>query len=272
MTLDRDELARDFALALAQGYGFNEDVASRGVVLADALLAALASRPALAPPPAAAPVAYVPKVGDYVTWGACVCVYRVTNVAGQHVKMTPCDKRWSYASDDEVWCDPSLRPATPAEREAAGIPAAPVAAPVEAKRPTHVRVTGPSNVTHVTVGKVYKVTEWLAGEHPRPRIVNDDGDVWNLSTADECGGAYMPKWEPCAPPTPEAPDARGEAFKALLAYAECDHAYCYEKGGVWPDVFKRHGWDESENSGEWLKVLCARALALSRPAATKGGA
>lgn len=125
MRLDRDELAARFAVAVygdGNPTGTREDIADCAVKMADALLARL--RPAA--PPETTPAAYVPKDGDVVTWGACACVYEVSGPAESgYVLVKPRDKRWPCVSPTyvSVWND-SLRPATPAERAAAGLPPA----------------------------------------------------------------------------------------------------------------------------------------------------
>lgn len=139
MSLGRDELAHAYHMRLLETYPHNPEVAVRRAIQhADALLEALSSKPALAPPPAASPVAGRMGVGDVVRVGEyeIVLVDFTENVAIRKAWILT-QPSWSnlpiprFDSWGACWPSPvvRLRLATPAERAAAGLS---VAAPVEA--------------------------------------------------------------------------------------------------------------------------------------------
>jgi hypothetical protein len=115
-------LAARFAVAdygAAMPTGGRGVVATNAVAMADALLAALASKPA-APPPAAAPVAYVPKVGDVVRVGDdALHEYLITRDGAAWGRELPVQDRFDVGN--LIGPLTYLRPATPAERAAAGL-------------------------------------------------------------------------------------------------------------------------------------------------------
>lgn len=202
MSLGRDELAHAYHMRLLETYPHNPEVAVRRAIQhADALLEALSSKPALAPPPAAAPVAYVPRPGDVIAWKW----ETDTEAEATYVRVVAGHDRWvgvaSGAIHDDLRDEPIgggaryLRPATPAERAAAGLPVEPVAAPVEAKRPTWVRYRSAFS------GSWCEPCPVLGWEGETPQVKSGGGSPVALT-------GY--NWEPCTPPSPEAPDARGE--------------------------------------------------------------
>ena len=78
----------------------------------------------------------------------------------------------------------------------------------EAKRPTHVRITGPKGQLSVTIGKVYEVL-YFDASRDRLIIKNDDGVEWGLSNKPDEGPAF-PTWAPAPCPPPVA--GRGEVL------------------------------------------------------------
>ena len=81
------------------------------------------SAPLAAPSPAATPAAWVPSVGDVVTWGLCLWLYRVEAVTATSAYVRCCDKRGDIGDCTEVLLEtPDLRRATSSERAAAGLP------------------------------------------------------------------------------------------------------------------------------------------------------
>ena len=153
-----------------------------------------------------------------------------------------------------------LRPATPEERKAAGI----VEPSPEATRPTHVRITKSASPSSFKDGDVLRVVGWL-------------GDTPSVDIDCHMGGPYVlydSKWEPADAPKAPAPgepakgEARDEAYKALLAYAECDYATCYSSERDWQEVYARHGWTGGDDSYSWLRGMCVRALSLAKSALT----
>ena len=226
-----------------------------------------------APVEAVAPPAgkYEPRVGDFVTWGSCTAMWRVLRVDSGGVYAVFAEKR-NYTSEPR-YLDPSecetLRLATPSELAAAGLavpPPAPTPAP-EAKRPTHVRVTKIGDVGFdVAEGSVYEVVRWYddGGGAVSPQVMADNGELVELAYVDHSDADYCPSWEPAPCPPPVAGSAeKDEAFKALLAYAECEEA-AWGCGELEPTLVL-HGKKRNEHAHEFLKRLRTKALALSRP-------
>ncbi len=104
-----------------------------------------------------------------------------------------------------------LRPATPAERAAAGLPSP------EATRPTHIRVVrrGKNAPAFVTEGAVLKVDEWDAAGDPWV----GDGRWCFCGHRDPAPSNTT--WEPATPPAPVEP-AKGEAALVKAARALID--------------------------------------------------
>ena len=225
---------------------------------ADAVMSVLT--PATVAPPAGK---YEPRVGDVV-------IGLFTDNGLARVDSTE-PLRWSswfngkWHSDCEFDLVSGVRLATPSELAAAGLavpPPAPTPAP-EAKRPTHVRITGPSDAWNVTIGKVYPVTAW--DKDGCPAIENDTGSMWWLPDPDDDDfAASWPSWEPCDPPAVAAPADRAmtEALEGLITAAS------------WVmDLLKTHGpsivphlLDTDDNAGERLRSALTAARALVKPA------
>lgn len=149
--LDREELAARFAIEYAVRNGFHpEDAARQGLQAADALLAALASKPA-APVPVEG--LYVPKVGDvvrvtrppkddYDEWKCFLdadwydpeangIVVASTDFYDRNKKV-PVNRLGRHKSEThgiESCRLAFVRPATAAERAAAGLPVEPAPVP-----------------------------------------------------------------------------------------------------------------------------------------------
>ncbi len=96
---------------------------------------------------------------------------------------------------------------------------------------------------------------WMDGWLARDRAVAHDGIAHSTNAAP-------------APVEPAKGEARDEAYKALLAYAECDYATCYSSERDWQEVYARHGWTGGDDSYSWLRGMCGRALSLAKSALT----
>lgn len=259
--LDRDTLARDFAVALT-GRLDSVGAVERGFHLADQFLA-LASTPTPPPRESGTGGEYEPRVGDVVI--GLFCDDDLARVDSTN------PLSWSLWNNG-AWKDgfgfgltSTARPATASERAAAGLPPAPAPAPV-AERPEWVR--------YAKAGSNDKTT-------PR-RVLSWSGDIANVGSVGVGGGPVREdrpipldrdEWVACAPPCPPPPpaDARVEAYKALLAYAECEEAYCGPLANLYA-VIGRHGGTDPEQDGgtRFIVDLRKRALALARKA--EGGA
>lgn len=104
------------------------------------------------------------------------------------------------------------------ERRARVAPVAP-----EAKRPTHVRVTGPATAAYVvngylTIGRVYEVMAWLPDG--APRVIGDRGWAVAMSRPDGSGDAVSPRWAPAPCPPPVAGSAEDDVERAARALVE----------------------------------------------------
>jgi len=119
------------------------------------------------PSPAATPAAWVPSVGDVVTWGLCLWLYRVEAVTATSAYVRCCDKRGDIGDCTEVLLEtPDLRPATSSERAAAGLP--PVDAPAfdEAKE----REAAFASLGHNVAGTRDYVDGFVMGWLARARV------------------------------------------------------------------------------------------------------
>ena len=212
MTLDRAEVSLALYPTLLTAYAHDPETAARRAVQhADQLLLAL-TPPVAGPCPGedarddaearkriAAPVApkseaakYEPRVGDVVR-------YDDTN-AGDEMIVSRIEggiTYWRYlrvrGGADISSFQPSalrfIRPATPAERAAAGLPSP------EATRPTHVRITKSASPSRFKDGDVLRVVGWL-------------GDTPSVDIDCHMGGPYVlydSKWEPADAPKAPAP-------------------------------------------------------------------
>lgn len=75
------------------------------------------------------------------------------------------------------------------------------------ERPTHIRITGPTDAMYVTVGGGYEVTGWY--EDGSPFIRDDDGDEVSCAKPDGSDASRaLPSWEPA-----KATDALGVLSK-----------------------------------------------------------
>lgn len=144
------------------------------------------------------PPAYRPKVGDVVAfWGGAV---------GRITQKHPTAPGWHIEHGEKFWCvfdERDLRPATPAERVAAGIDPAP-------QRPEWVWVTGHGRLTcaaSTTVGNIYRVIDWSDG---CPMVAVGDLKIWLVHT----------DWEPA----PRNPDLRALRDAVTDADAACEAA------------------------------------------------
>ena len=166
--------------------------------------AGLDGQPPVAPKSEAAK--YEPRVGDVVR-------YDDTN-AGDEMIVSRIEggiTYWRYlrvrGGADISSFQPSalrfIRPATPAERAAAGLPSP------EATRPTHVRITKSASPSRFKDGDVLRVVGWL-------------GDTPSVDIDCHMGGPYVlydSKWEPADAPKAPAPvePAKGEAGELTTA-------------------------------------------------------
>lgn len=255
MSLDRDELAARFAVALAGNANVTEQdsgydrIVSNGVALADQFLLALT-------PPAAQPVTEASPAD------AERAVVAAARAWGNSEPRCSCEgtEEGRVLIDAIIALPDAVPPVAPKSE----------AAKYEPEAPVHARIGDTIRVTRL------KGREWTYQVHsvtPQGFAVNRA--FYENSREEPQYGEYVGDYEiltkgplwPATPPAPVEPakgEARDEAFKALLAYAECDYAYCYERPVDWRAAFQRHGWIDTENSGDWLRALCERALALAR--------
>ena len=271
--LDRDELAARLAVgAYAHAHEYasdsRESIADAAVKMADALLSALS------PPASVAPAPYVPNAGDVVSLSIDTgCVRTRVAISGEEYVLllgTASGGTFPFRNFG-LSKFTYLRPATPAEREAAGLPATP--APEASHSSPGGGTSQVGGAAERDAGIVTPASSTPAPEAKRPTCgacgcqdkLHDAGP-FNARRCNQPGCGC----EDFAP-TPPAP-SREEAYKALLAFAEV-HEAMWDSSLLDVDaVLLRHGWYRGESRQNFLNELRTKALALSRPAATKGGA
>lgn len=221
-SLSRAEVATRLACADVQGSSLPLDKdravwAAQVVATADAIAFALTSPVA----PKSEAAKYEPRVGDVITFQGSTCraEYVVTAASGgirvDCVHLATGDRTWlSNIAEPFNGHLVYLRPATPAERAAAGLPSP------EATRPTWVKVTREipswSGGDRIEAGTVLPVNQW-------------GGDY--AYVAHRGGGTFMLRpneWEPATPPAPVEPAKPGTVENMAAHLAWC--AWCGTDG------------------------------------------